>query len=72
MEQIAKTGSASHSCIYKPRSLENTPLAKLPTYIQIDTLPDGKLTAKELSIEKAFEYFYGISYESVYEKNQKD
>lgn len=66
MEQIAKNGSASHSGIYKPRSLGNTPLAKLPTYMPIITLSDSSPQIYELSIQEAFEYFYGIPYDSVY------
>ncbi len=70
MEQIAKNGSASHSGIYKPRSLGNTPLAKLPTYIQIVTLDENQPTICELSQKDAFEYFYGIPYDSVYKKDK--
>lgn len=70
MEQIAKSGTASHASVYKPRDLGNSPLAKLPTYMPIITLPDSEPQIYELPIPAAFEYFYGIPYDSVYgEKN---
>lgn len=64
MEEVAKTGTASHSSTYKPRDIGATPLVRLPNYIQIDTLPSGEYIAREMSIPEAFKYFYGISYES--------
>lgn len=68
MEKTAKFGSASHASIYKPRNLGKTPLAKLPTYLPIVTFEDGKPMVYELPQDVAFQYFYGMPYDTNYLK----
>lgn len=68
MEKTAKSGSASHANIYKPRVLGKTPLSKLPTYLPIVSFQDGKSIVYELPQDVAFEYFYGIPYTNIYPK----
>ncbi len=66
MEKVARFGSASHSNIYKPRVVGKTPLAKLPIYLPVVIFEDDRPIVYELPKELAFQYFYGVPYESIY------
>lgn len=68
MEDNAKFGEASHSEVYKDRTID---ISRLPTYLIPVSLNDG-VVIYEQTVEEAFKYFFGVDYNEYTKKGKQE